>query len=236
MFEKLLERRSRRKEHERLIEREKLMFESTKIVLKDNFFESVVNPALESHDSFSHVFKDRKSIDNSLLVSVRAGHIHMLTVPFEKLSNSAKERCEPAIIVSVEEIFQERERQMEETQKIFEGLLGIKTVVISSGGEETREEMVARFKQENLYPAFYLHDVMKAMDLHYNGMLGTKGVEHYERTALYREEGEGVIEFWKAVNDLEPYNSSFPNEPPPPSHDKNNQKKNPLISFLPAFN
>jgi hypothetical protein len=221
MFEaavKFQQRRKRFRENKRLIERQKLIYDPNKIVLSNDFFECAVFPAIENNTTFERLFGARGSLlGDTLNYFSQSRQIATFPVHYKSASPETQREVEEQIDHQVGNAI---ERQKQEVDTLLRAFLGHalpeKAQVVFAGPSE--EELTARLQSQTHVPAFYLGNIMQAMDATAPPSLwtGEFGVKRYETASLFKDEGHLALAFWQNVNALRDFSGMFPDRPPPP--------------------
>ena len=190
-------------EDRRQINRQKAMLAPGALVLFPDFFKAAVAPAMKAHGkNFAATFGvGGRKIEDILyqLSDLKEIPVHFLA--FDALSGRSQENAAEYLAVAVKEVAAYIEAQ--------EKTLGPDEELLAGGMPvaEYKKNLKENVQKKDLITAFFLKDIMFAMDMCWRSSLSGQGIGimRYETSSLVRGQGHHVVQFWKDVNELEDY-------------------------------
>lgn len=216
----------RAKENRRLIDREKLMIDPSAIVLYTEFYDKVVAPAAKEQSAFRDVFHDGRGISSALYGMMSTGYAPVFPVPLEVVEDD-----------EIKESYLSKLRmQLDMGHRMLDMFRSANANIIICGDlSDDPEKDFEKAKEEATIPGFYVYHLALAMDLH-RTLLGGTGIQRYERNALWRDQGQDVVTFWKNVNGLKDYSGHFPDRKPPGGNRPDDRSgRSPVGELQPTF-
>lgn len=191
------------KEDKRQMSRQKVMRIPGALVLFPDFLKAAVDPAMKNQGkNFAATFGVRgKKIEENLYQLVDLDKIPAHFLVFDALSDESQKNAANYIEAAIKEVtayIESQEKNLEADEELMAGGLSV---------ADYKANLPESLRQEELITAFFLRDIMFAMDRCWQSSLTGQwmGIKRYELSSLVRGQGHHVGQFWQDVNNLEDY-------------------------------
>lgn len=177
------------------MERQRYILDEQSVFLVDEFLRSAVKPLVQKDSQFKSIY-GRKAEKIHQWFDGDDNVLDLGMIPFEYLGEKVQKELKQNVGLKAEDVIQER-IQAEGTEQ---------TTFNLEGEEFGRDEFIEKYIDTNtsrmVFPGVKLWELGE--------LLEDSGFMAYEDRAIKSGRGELVLDFWLAMNELEDYQSLFP--------------------------